>query len=638
MKNNFKLKTRLILYILSVTMVIYTISFAIIISRMREANYSDATKLADSYAAQYANLAKVTLNSYLHSTKTITKVFENYKETPEEFRRKIFSDILKVTLEGNSEYLSVWSIWETNSIDGLDDKYKNKVGSTILGNFRYEFYKQGQQIKLSDYIEQDSSEVLSGKLYSNVKNNKQEIIVDPYYYSYSRKKEEEVLITNIVTPILVNGQFMGIVGIDFLLESYQKVLNDVKPFERSLAILVSNDGTIISHPEIVNVGKNIKDINLFKNDSKAIISKIGMGDQFSLRELSVNGKEHYITFHPIVVGKTTTPWSFGIVVPLDVIMQKANLNFLISISIGVLGLVLLSIFIVSTANNIIKPLIDSVQFTNEISSGNLNATINITKRNDELGTLTKALNEMALNVKSIIESIIDGSGNVHSAGQQLNNSSIQLSQNSNKLATSVEEVSASIDDMLQKIKHNSDNSIEATAMSEQTLTKIKDVTEMSEKAKEASRRISDKITIINDIAFQTNLLALNAAVEAARAGEHGRGFAVVAAEVRRLAERSRLAADEIVNLAHESLTLSEGAGQYMLKLIPDLEKTTSLIRQISEYSREQVISTNEINGAVQQINDISQQNAATSEEIASSSEELTSQADQLKDTVKFFKV
>ncbi len=638
MKNWFKLKTRLIVYILATTMLIYTISIAIIMSRTNLASFNDAAKLTDSYAAQYANLAKVPLNAYMHSTNALAKIFENFKEVPEEMRRKHFADMLKVTLSSNPEYLSVWSFWQTNTIDRLDNQYRNTVGSTILGTFRHEYFRQGQDIKLSDYIEQDSAQVQTGKIFSNLKQNKKELIIDPYYYSYTRNKADEVLLTNIATPIVVDGKFMGVLGIDFLLGSHQDIIKDAHPFDQSIAMLVSNNGTIVAHTDTANIGKNLNVIDLFKNDSNALFSNIGTGTPYSMRQKSADGKEFYISFYPIKVGNTTTPWSLGIIVPVDVIMQNADRNFLLSMFIGFLGILLLSVFIVSIANNITKPLIDSVQFAKEISAGNLTANINNSNRKDELGTLVNSLNEMVFNVKAIVEGIIDGSMSFQSAGQQLDDSANNLSQGSSELAASVEEVSASMADMLQKIKLNSDNSNTAASMSEQTLVKVREVSEMSVRTKEASKAIFNKISIITDIAFQTNLLALNAAVEAARAGVQGKGFAVVAAEVRRLAERSKVAANDIINLAHENLSLSEGTGERMLKLIPELEKITVLIKQISEYSHEQVLSTNEINTAVQQINDISQLNAATSEEIASSSEELVAQADHLKDTIRFFKV
>jgi methyl-accepting chemotaxis protein len=213
----------------------------------------------------------------------------------------------------------------------------------------------------------------------------------------------------------------------------------------------------------------------------------------------------------------------------------------------------------------------------------------------------------------------------------------QISQGANEQAASVEEVSATMEEISSNIAQNSDNAQQTEKISEASANGIQKVAVSSKQSLESISTISQKITIINDIAFQTNILALNAAVEAARAGEHGKGFAVVAAEVRKLAERSKLAADEIVSLSQKSVSVTQESGLLMEKLLPEIAKTAQLVQEISAASMEQSNGANQVNGAIQQLNSITQQNASSSEELSSSAEELANQAETLLDLVSFFK-
>lgn len=257
---------------------------------------------------------------------------------------------------------------------------------------------------------------------------------------------------------------------------------------------------------------------------------------------------------------------------------------------------------------------------------------------DELGDLARSMVDMGDKLRSIIEGVLLSATNVASASSEVSSTAQQISQGASEQASAVEEVSSSMEQMTANIQQNSDNSQQTETIAENVSVKISQVAEKAQKAMDANRIIADKINIINDIAFQTNILALNAAVEAARAGEQGKGFAVVASEVRKLAERSKIAADEIVSLSKTSLDLVEETAINMAELIPNMERTSKLVVEITSASSEQNSGASQINNAIQQLNNVTQQNAAASEELATSAEEMNSQAELLKEQVSFFKI
>ena len=188
------------------------------------------------------------------------------------------------------------------------------------------------------------------------------------------------------------------------------------------------------------------------------------------------------------------------------------------------------------------------------------------------------------------------------------------------------------------IRQNTDNSSATEKIALRAASDAREGGEAVSKTVEAMKHIADKISIIEEIARQTNLLALNAAIEAARAGEHGRGFAVVASEVRKLAERSQVAAAEISDLSKSSVGIAEQAGTMLQKMVPDIQKTADLVREINSASLEQNSGIQQINNAIQQLNSVVQQNATAAEEMSSMSEELSNQAVQVKQNISFFKI
>ncbi len=227
-------------------------------------------------------------------------------------------------------------------------------------------------------------------------------------------------------------------------------------------------------------------------------------------------------------------------------------------------------------------------------------------------------------------------GNVQAGSRQVSAGSEDLSEGATEQAAAAEEASSSMEQMSANIRNNADNASQTEKMSRQSAENAKEGGKAVAETVVAMRKISEKTSIIGEIARQTNLLALNAAIEAARAGEHGKGFAVVASEVRKLAERSQVASAEIEALSTTSVQVAEKAGDMLARIVPDIEKTAELVHEISVACREQDQGAEQVNQAIQQLDQVIQRNAMASEELAATSEELASQAEQLTDTVSFF--
>lgn len=312
-------------------------------------------------------------------------------------------------------------------------------------------------------------------------------------------------------------------------------------------------------------------------------------------------------------------------------------NYRLIIIFSGIALLLIAIFaLYLTITKSLKTISKITTISGQVANGKLNEKVD-SITNDEFGLMSNSVNQMIDHLKDIVTNINKESSNFVQESQDFRRLSKSLAEVANNQATLAEEVSSSIVQIVSNIEENTTNARMTEKINQKVNETLQEVVESSAQSINSIKLIADKINEIEQISRQTNILALNAAIEAARAGESGKGFAVVAGEVRKLAERSSKAANEITKYSYQSVKLTTVAQQKIEELVPEIEQTLNMVKRIVAQSVEQQEGTHQVSNAISQLNDITQQNAHSSEELAEASDKLTNQSQNLKEIISFFK-
>lgn len=324
----------------------------------------------------------------------------------------------------------------------------------------------------------------------------------------------------------------------------------------------------------------------------------------------------------------------GATIKVNEIIEQSKGTIVIS---GIVVLILAVIIALYIAGSMTRRINEAINTIKAMANGDLTQKIVISS-NDEIGEMINQFLIMTDRLKDAIGIIFATSDSIGTSSAKIKDSSKQTSLGATEQAASAEEVAASMEEMSANIQQNTENAQQTEKIAIQASEDIKEGNSAVAQTVNSMKTIADKISIIEEIARQTNLLALNAAVEAARAGEHGKGFAVVAAEVRKLAERSQEAATEINDLTSSSLKISEKAGKLLEEIVPNIDKTSRLVQEITAASKEQNSGAEQVNNALQELNNVVQRNASASEEIAHNADDLSHKGNELKEAISFFKI
>ncbi|NJO90774.1 MAG: HAMP domain-containing protein, partial [Chloroflexia bacterium] len=389
MIKNWSIRNKLILYIISASIIIYGAVISYILVNYSARARVDAKSYIGKTIEERARFIESDINEDIEVAKTMSAMLSGIYDLPEEGRIESLSKMINKVADQNPDYLAVWTSWELAAVDPTYTKN--------FGRRRVTFTRLDNKLDFIDEIIETEVERKSGTYYES-KINKKEIIDEPYPGVYTGK-EGTFLMTSVCEPILVDGKFAGLAGSDLELQHYVDLVNQIRPFDKARAFLLSNTGIYVSHSNNEYIGKSFREINSDKEQQFNVISKISKGEVFEINDNDNEEGELYIKFVPIKIGTTGKPWSLGIVVPMEVVMKEAYTlrnNLIIA---GAIGIIVLTLLIGFISKSIGDSIASGVDYTKQVSEGDLNAKMTV-KSNDEIGQLANHMNSMASKLKS----------------------------------------------------------------------------------------------------------------------------------------------------------------------------------------------------------------------------------------------
>jgi len=621
MLKNLNLKMKMLLSIGMIAFFSFAVTIGVVTVKSGRMARKDAMEGAVDIANRYGGMLKADVELAMDASRTLAQTFEGLKKSGRMPERGVLDQVIQQVLIKNPSFLSVWTCWEPNALDGNDAAFSNAPGHDATGRYVPCWSQSGGNMSVEPLAGYEWPG--EGDYYLIPRRMGEETVMEPYLYSVGGR---EMLITSLCVPIDYKGKVVGVVGIDMSLAAFDEAFSSVKISETGYINILSNAGTLVTHPNAGRIGEPLVKSEAWASKFLEDI-RSGKGGVTTNSSEKLGGEIARI-FAPVQIGKSKTPWAVMVSIPMSTVLKEAKNIEYVSIGIGSVAMLVLMGALILIVNNITGPLNKGVALAEVMATGDFSQSLDI-RQNDEVGKLIDSLNNLTSNLGGMLKEISGGvetltssSTDLAAISEQMSQGAGETSEKSGTVAAAVEEMSSSMNSVASAMEQASTNvSMVATASEEMTAT-INEVAKNTESARSiagtavsqakiaydqiselgtAAREIGQVTETITDISEQTNLLALNATIEAARAGEAGKGFAVVATEIKELARLTSEATNDI-------RTKIEGIQQATSVSVSSIEAITKVIDEISEIVsttaaaiEEQAVTTQEIAENVAQV-------------------------------------